>query len=423
MDGNGTYGYLPLQSALGLICLIGLAWLVSENRAAVRWRIPVAGVGIQLVLALLLLKVPPMQQFFVALNHAVLALQQATETGSTFVFGYLAGGPLPFEERQPGASFILAFRALPLIIFVSALTALLTYWRILPWIVRGFAALLAKTLGIGGAIGLGTAANVFVGMVEAPLFIRPYLRNLTRSELFVLMSAGMATIAGTVLILYATILAHTIPDAVGQLLTASIISAPAAIMISLILVPETGTPTPGSLAVERGALSSMDAVAMGTQHGLQLFLNVIAMLLVLVALVSLANAILGLLPLWGGEPFSLQRLLGLAMAPLAWLLGIPWSEATAAGALLGIKTVLNELLAYTALAELPEDTLSARSRLIMTYALCGFANLGSLGIMIAGLTTMAPERRSEILELGMKSILAGTLATCCTGAVVGAIAW
>ncbi len=408
-----------LQSAFGLLAFVAIAWALSENRRAANIRVAVAGVTAQLIIAALLLKLPPLEAALSALNALVLMLQTATEAGTSFVFGYLGGGPLPFEESQPGASFVLAFRALPLIIVISALTAVLTYWRILPWIVRGFARLLEKFLGVGGAVGLGTAANVFVGMVEAPLFIRPYLATLSRSELFVIMVSGMATIAGTVLVLYATIIAPVIPNAVGNLLTASLISAPAAITVALLMIPPTRAPTAGHLMAERGANSTMDAITRGTRSGLELFLMVIAMLLVLVALVFLVNALLTLLPDVGSQPLSLQRLLGYAMAPVCWLMGVPWSEAFTAGALMGVKTVLNEFLAYLQLAALPPGALSDRSELIMTYALCGFANFGSLGILIGGLSTMVPERRDEIVQLGLRSIVAGTLATCCTGAVVG----
>ncbi len=408
-----------LQSAFGLLVLTGVAWAISENRRGVQWKVPLVGIALQLAIAFVLLKSPPLKLFFSALNDAVVALQKATESGTSLVFGYLGGGPLPFEETQPGASFILAFRALPLVIVISALTAVLTYWRILPWIVRGFALLLEKSLGIGGAVGLGTAANIFVGMAEAPLFIRPYLRALTRSELFVLMAAGMATIAGTVLVLYATIIGDTIVDAAGQLLTASVINATAAVTIAKLMVPESGVPTALELNIASTTRSVMDAITTGTQNGLQLLLNIAAMLVVLVALVHLCNGLLSLLPEFGGSPITLERLLGYLMAPVTWLMGVSWSEATTAGALMGTKTVLNEFVAYLQLAQLPQEVLSDRSRLIMSYALCGFANFGSLGIMIGGLTTMVPERREEIVGLGPKSIVAGTLATCCTGAVVG----
>jgi len=408
-----------LHSAAGLVAILALAWALSEDRRRASLRGAAVGVAVQIALAALLLRLPPLKAAFAAFNDAVLALQRATEAGSSFVFGWLGGGPLPFEATRPGADFLLAFRALPLVIVVSALTALLSYWRILPAIVRGFSWALERTMGVGGAVGLSTAANVFVGMVEAPLFIRPYLHALTRSELFVVMVAGMAGIAGTVLAIYASFLAAIVPDAAGHLVVASLISAPAAIAIARLMVPETGSSTAGDLVPEPDAASAMDAVTKGTASGLQLYLNIVAMLLVLVALVALVNAGLGLLPDVAGAPLSLQRAFGWVMAPLAFAMGIPWAEAATAGGLLGVKTALNEFIAYLQLSQLPPEALSPRSRLIMTYALCGFANFGSLGIMIGGLAAMVPERRAEIAALGLKSIVAGTLATCSTGAVVG----
>lgn len=412
-----------LHGLFGLFVLLALAWLVSEDRRGISHvKTALIGAAIQIAVALFLLKLPVMQAAFVGLNDGVVALQEATQSGSAFVFGYLGGGPLPFEETQPGASFILAFRALPLVIVISALTALLTYWRVLPWLVRGFATALERTMGVGGAVGLGTAANIFVGMVEAPLFVRRYLARLSRSELFMLMTAGMATVAGTVLILYATFAGAAIPNAIGHLLTASIISAPAAITVAKLMLPQSGPPTAAELEPEPGITSSMDAITQGTANGLKLFLSIIAMLLVFVSLVHLANAILGLLPELAGSALTFQRILGWLMAPVCWLMGVPWNEAVTAGALMGVKTILNEFIAYVQLSNLPPDSLSQRSELIMIYALCGFANFGSLGIMLGGLTTMVPERRREIVGLGMKSILSGTIATCCTGAVVGIVA-
>jgi CNT family concentrative nucleoside transporter len=307
------------------------------------------------------------------------------------------------------------------VLVMSVLTTLLFYWKILPPIVHGMAWLLERTLGVGGAVGLSTAANVFLGMVEAPLFIRPYLKQLTRSELFLVMTGGMAGIAGTVLVLYATLLSPVLPDAAAHFVIASVLGAPAAILISLIMVPETEPRRTGGALddPEHIASSSMDAVVKGTTAGLELLLNIIAMLIVLVALVYLANAMLGLLPQIGGAPVSLQRMLGYAMAPVCWLLGLPWDQAVTAGALMGIKTVLNELIAYVELSRLAPGALDPRSKLIMLYAMCGFANFGSLGIMLGGLGTMAPERREEIASLGLKSIVSGTLTTCLMGAVVG----
>lgn len=410
-----------IQSIAGLLVFAGIAWCMSENRKQVSLKIPIIGIGIQLVVGLILLKLPIFREFFLLLNRLVLSLQAATTEGTSFVFGYLGGADLPFKESFPGASFILAFRALPLVLLMSALSALLFYWKILPIVVRAFSWALQKTMGVGGAEGLGVSANIFVGMVESPLFIRPYLEKMTRSEIFTLMTCGMATIAGTVMVLYASILSDKIPDVMGHILTASIISVPAAVTISKIMVPETGEPTGGRLTAPDQASSSMDAITKGTLQGVELLLNIIAMLVVLVALVYFVNLILGLLPDIGGAPITLQRMLGMVMAPVVWLMGVPWQEATTAGALMGTKTILNELLAYIDLSRLAPDALSPRSLLIMTYAMCGFANPGSLGIMIGGLGTMAPGRRPEIVALGLRAVIAGTLATSMTGAVVGII--
>jgi len=309
------------------------------------------------------------------------------------------------------ASFILAFRALPLVLVVSALSALLFHWRVLPAVVRAISWLLERSMKVGGAVGLATAANVFVGMVEAPLVVKPWLARVSRGELFAIMACGMASIAGTVLFLYASILGRILPDAVAHLLIASIVSAPAALVVSFLMVPPEGEATGGRLELESDAAGSMDALTRGTLEGAQLLLNIIAMLVVFVALVTLANLMIA--------PYTLQGLLGWALAPLAWLAGVPWAEAGAGGMLLGTKTVLNELVAYLEMSKMTE--LSARSRLLLTYALCGFANFGSLGIMIGGMSTMCPERRAEIVALGFKSIVAGTLATCLTAATVGLI--
>lgn len=410
------------QAILGIFALTAFAWLVSENRRQVKPKDIVIGIALQFVLALLMLKIPIFRYAFEFLNRAVFLLEEATKAGTSFVFGYIGGGPLPFDPKTPGATFIFALQALPIVLVVSALSSVLFYWRILPLVVKAFSRMLEKTMGIGGAVGLGAAANVFLGMVEAPLFVRPYLMMMTRSELFITMSCGMAGIAGTVMVLYASILRSVIPDAIGHILVVSIISIPAAIMISLIMIPEEGRLTSGEIVPPRQATSTMDAVTHGTIEGVQLLINIVSMLVVLVALVYIVNSFLVLLPEFGGKPLSLQRLLGYVMAPVVWLIGIPWPEAQTAGSLMGTKTVLNELIAYVELAQLPPDALSPKSRLIMIYAMCGFANLGSLGIMIGGLGSMAPERREEIVALGFKSILAGTLATCMTGAIVGIIA-
>src|SRR5438876_6483898 len=414
---------LQLQSAFGVLALLAIAWALGENRRAVSLRQMAVGLAATVVTALVMLKMPGTTGVFAGLNNAVDAIAAATRAGTSFVFGYLGGGTLPYELKVPGAEFVLALQALPVVLVMSVLTTLLFYWRVLPPVVRGFARLLERTLGVGGAVGLSTAANIFLGMVEAPLFIRPYLAQLTRSELFVVMTGGMAGIAGTVLVIYATILAPVVPNVAAHLVIASVLGAPAAILVSLIMVPETAERRTGGALTEPApvAASSMDAIVKGTAAGLELLLNICAMLIVLVALVHLVNAMLGALPEVGGSPISLQRMLGIVMAPVCWLMGIPWQQAVTAGGLMGIKTILNEFIAYVELAKLPADGLDDRSRVIMLYAMCGFANFGSLGIMIAGLATMAPERRDDVISLGGKSIVSGTLATCVIGAIVGVL--
>ncbi len=410
-----------LQSLLGIVVILSIAWLLSEHRTRVNWRLVLTGLALQTAIALLLLKVPVSQQAFLSLNHVIMALDESTQAGTSFVFGYLGGGDPPFEVTSQSSTLILAFRGLPVLLIISALSSLLFYWKVLPAVVRGFSTVLQKTMRIGGAEGLGVGGNIFMGMVEAPLLIRPYVTQLTRSELFTIMTCGMATIAGTVMVLYANMLSSVIPNSMGNILTASVMNAPAAIIISKLLIPETAVLTPAEIVDPDPAHNSMDAITRGTIRGVQLLINIIAMLLVLVALVYLANKILGLVPWFGSSPLTLQGILGTVLAPLAWLLGVPWREAATAGQLLGTKTILNELVAYLDMSRLPQGALSTRSLLIMTYALCGFANPGSLGIMIGGLGTMAPDRRGEIVELGLRSIVAGTLSTCLTGALVGVI--
>ena len=400
-----------IQGLAGIAGLLLLAWILSERRSAVPWRAVIAGVALQMVRALLLLKIPYVKDLFLLLNDLLSSLEKATQAGTSLVFGYLGGGPSPFAVTEASATFVLAFRALPIVLVMSAISALLFHWGVLQWIVRGISWLLERTMGVGGVVGLSTAANVFVGMVEAPLFVRPWLARVTRGELFAIMACGMASIAGTVLFLYASILGKVLPDAVAHLLIASIVSAPAALVVSFLMVPPEGDATGGKMDLKSEAASSMDALTQGTLGGAQLLVNIVAMLIVFVALVTLVNLAIA--------PYTLQGALGWALAPLAWLAGVPWSEAQAAGALLGTKTVLNELIAYLDLVNAPG--LSDRSRLLMTYALCGFANFGSLGIMIGGMSTMCPERRPEIVSLGLKSIVAGTLATCLTAATVGLI--
>lgn len=408
-----------LQACLGLACFIAVAWLISEKRH-LSWRLILGGLLFQVALAALVFQWPWLAEKAAALNGLVTTLQSATEAGSSLVFGYLGGGPAPFETVTPGNSWILAFRGLMLIPVLGALSALLFHWRIMPLLVRGFARLLGWTFGMSGALGFGVAANVFMGMVESPLAIRPYLQKMPRSDLFVLMVTGMSTVAGTVLVLYATFMSAHLDNALLHLLTASFMSCPASILLARLAVPpESESLQDTHVPAGQTYHGSLDAIASGTQQGMQLFFNVLFILVAMTALVYLGNAVLGLLPPVGDEPLTFQRLLGWLFMPVAWLLGIPWTECAQAGSLLGTKVVLNELLAFLDLSQLPPETFSPRSRIILVYALCSFANFGSLGIMIAGLNSMIPERRQEILALGGRSLLLGFLAGCMTGAVAG----
>ena len=423
---------VTLQALFGLVVFIGIAVLFSEQRRMLNWQLLASGLGLQFLVAFVMFRFELLQALLNALNQVVVAIADATETGSLFVFGYLGGDPsnvaYPFSVDNPEATVILAFRILPLILIFTVLSAILWHFRILPLIVRGFSVVLRRAMGVSGAVGFSAAANIFIGMVESPALIRPYIKGLTRSELFVVMSCGMATIAGTVMVLYSVILGEVIDNALGHILTASVISAPAAIMLALIMVPATPKDSAKIAGGDVVDISTdyhnvMDAIVRGTSDGLKLMVNVGAMLLVFIALVALFNSALLLVPYSSNDPLTLQTILGWMFAPLVWLMGIPWQEAQLAGTLMGIKTALNELLAFLALVDLPAESLSDKSTIIMTYALCGFANFGSLGIMIAGLTGMCSERTREIVALAPKSLISGTLATCMTGTIAGLLSF
>ena len=414
---------LVVQALFGIVVFVAIAVVFSEQRTLPGWRLLVAGLGLQFLFAFAVFNLNFLQQMLSLINRGVNAVVNATESGTLFIFGYLGGDPLnvdyPFSISEPGATMILAFRILPLVLMFTVLSAILWHYRVLPVIIKGFSLVLRKSLNVSGAVGFSSAANIFIGMVESPALIRPYIAVLTRSELFVVMSCGMATIAGSVMVFYSIILQGTLDDPLGHIITASVISAPAAIMIALIIVPQKTAATSEEIQLSVEYKSLMDAITKGTYDGVRLMVSVGAMLLVLVALVALLNSLFSLIPFPGDDPLTLQRLFGYVFAPLTWLMGIPWSEAQISGSLMGTKTALNELLAFLALAELPAGSLSEKSTIIMTYALCGFANFGSLGIMIAGLSGMCPERATEIVELAPKSLISGTLATCMTGAIAG----
>ncbi len=408
-----------LQSLLGIFVLIAIAWGLSENRRAFSWRMAGGTVLPQAGVALLLLKVPLARDALYGLNAVVTALTAATNAGTGFVFGYLGGGPAPFAVTAPLNMVNLAFSILPLVMVIAALSAILWYWRITPAIVNAMAAVLKRTFGLGGAVGLSAAATVFLGNIEGPLVIRPHLARLARTELFILMTVGLSVIAGTVFVLYATILAPKLPGALGHLLVASLMSLPGGILMARIMVPgpaETDL-TPGEEG--QSYRSTMDAMARGTEDGLKLYLQIIAMLVVTTALVALVNIMLAQLPAVFGAPLTLERMLGWLFSPLVWLLGVPWSQAPLAGGLMGIKVILNELIAYLHLAALPGGALDPRSTQIMVYAMCGFANVASVGILIAGLTALIPQRRDEVVSLAPRALVAGVLASCLTGAMIG----
>lgn len=406
---------LQVQSGLGLLALALLAWALGGFQRGVSWRVVVAGLALPVLFAALLLYIPPLRAGFALLGQAVEALATATRAGTSLVFGYLGGGPLPFPEPFPGAGFILFFQGLPLVLVVGALAAVLYHWRVIPVVVQALARLLTRAFGLSGATGFATAANVFVGMVEAPLLVRPWLAQLSTSQLFVVMTAGLATIAGNMLVVYAVIVAPVVPDAAGQLLTASLISAPAAVLVALLMRPgDAASVVEQATAAPRLYDSTMEALVRGAQDGLTLLLGIMAMLIVFVALVALAN--MALEPLTG---LTLQRIFATLFWPLAFAMGIPAESAGVVAASLGTKLVVNEFVAFLELAQSGGLGLTERSRLILTYALCGFTNFASLGIMLGGMVAMCPERRPDIVKLGLPALLAATIACCMTGAVVG----
>ena len=414
---------IPFQGVLGILAILLLAWLVG-GRQKLSWKIIATGLGLQFVLAALLLKVGPFRAALLVLNRGIEAVIRATKTATAYVFGFVGGGPAPFDVTNSGAVSSLAFMALPIVLVLSVLSALLWHWRVIPLIVSGFSRVLQKSFGLSGEIGFAAAASIFFGQVEAPLLIRAYLNAMSKAELFILMTCGMATVAGTVMGLYASLLTGVIDTPLSHILIASVISAPAAIMLAIMIKPLDNSITLSVEDVSERADKvihydgNMDAIMQGTMIGLKMLVNIVATLIVFVALAALVDEMLSLLPAIQGQPVTLARISGVVFAPLMWLIGIPWQEANIAGQLMGTKTILNEFIAFVNLQSAP---LSDYSRLIMTYALCGFANLGSVGIMIAGLMTICPGRIRDIIAMSPLSILSGTLATSMTAAIVGLI--
>jgi len=413
---------LVIQSLLGLAVFTAIPYFLSENRNLANLKRLMAGICLQAILAITFLKLPFLRQIFASLNDLVLILERAATDGGSFMFGYLGGGTLPFAEMVSGKSYIIAFRVMPIVLVMSAVSAVLFHWGVIQFLVRIFSSLLQKTLKISGIQGLSVSSSVFLGIVETPLFMRPYVNKMSRSTLFTMMTAAMATVAGTVMVLYAGILKTAVPDAMSHILVASIISAPAAVVIAHLWIPETARPEEEDryLPVPESS-STMDALIRGTNDGMQLAIGIVGMIIVLFSFISLANQLLAFFPTGSDQPLTIEYLASLPFRPIVWLMGIPWSEAPVAARLMGIKTVLNEFVSYQRLAETPVEALCEKSRIILTYAMCGFANLASLALLTGSLTLMAPERRHEISVLGLRSILAGTLATCMTGAIISLI--
>ncbi|KQP45954.1 Na+ dependent nucleoside transporter [Brevundimonas sp. Leaf280] len=416
------FSLLNLQSLLGLVVIVAVCWAISENRKAFPWRLTIGAILVQAGLVLALFAIPGSQAVLAAVTGAVDGLAVATTEGTKFVFGYLAGGDQPYAVSNQGALFTFAFQVLPLILVISALSALLWHWKILKWITLGFGFLFQKTMGLGGASALAVAANIFLGMIESPIVIRAYLDKLTRSEIFLMMVVGLATVAGSTMVAYATILSPVLPNAAGHVLVASIVSAPAGVLLARIIIPEKEG-MGGAVADYDSALkydSAIDAIVKGTSDGLMVVLNISAVLIVFVALVALVNVMLGGFVVFDA-PLTVERMLGWIFAPVAWLIGVEWKDADVAGWLLGVKLTLTEFVAFIDLGKVPAAEMTERTRMLMTYALCGFANIGSVGITVTGLSVLMPERREEVLGMVWKGLFAGFLATLMTAAIVGAM--
>ncbi|WP_419254823.1 NupC/NupG family nucleoside CNT transporter [Caulobacter sp. ErkDOM-YI] len=411
-----------VQALAGLALTLALCWLVSENRKRFPWVLAIGAIVVQVGLVLLLFGLPQAQTLLRGVNGAVEGLSASTQAGTMFIFGFLAGGDQPYPVSNPGLGFIFAFRVLPVILVVCALSALLWHWKILKWAAQGFGFVFQKTLGLRGPPALATAATIFMGQIEGPIFIRAYLDKLSRSELFMLIAVGMACVSGSTMVAYVTILADVLPNAAAHVLTASIISAPAGVLLARIIVPADPMEKVSSLDLnidDKTYGSSIDAVMKGTTDGLQIALNIGATLIVFVALATMVDKGLAALPEVGGQPLSIARGLGVVFAPLAWSMGIPWKEAGTAGGLLGVKLILTEFTAFIQMSQTGAALLDERTRMIMTYALCGFANIGSVGMNVAGFSVLVPERRQEVLGLVWKAMMAGFLATCLTGSLIG----
>jgi CNT family concentrative nucleoside transporter len=417
------FGPENAQSLAGVALVLAACWAVSEDRSRFPWKLAIGAVLVQALLVLALFGLPALRSGLQGVGVVVDGLASSTQAGVAFVFGFLAGvDPQPYALSNPGALFVFAFRVLPVILVVCALAALLWHWKILVWVTRGFGMVFERTMGLRGPPALATAATVFMGQVEGPIFIRSYLPNLSRSELFMLIAVGMACVSGSTMVAYATILKDVLPNAAAHVLTASIVSAPAGVLLARIIVPRDSAIESAQSydpAAAKRYDSSIDALIKGTTDGLQIVMNVGATLIVFVALVAMLNLILGAIGDRLGYQLSVEAGLGLIFAPLAWCIGVPWRDAPTAGSLLGVKLVLTEFTAFIRMGAIPVAGMDERSRVLMTYALCGFANIASVGINLAGYSVLAPERRNEIVGMVWKAMMAGFLATCLTASIVG----
>ena len=420
------WGWDNLRALIGIIVLVAIAWALSERKKSFPVKVVVGAIGLQFAFALLFFGVPKLFGFHSLFgqgegaNPIIATLQDATLKGTSFVFGYVGdAGSFPVEGQAKAPIFF--FQLLPMIIVVASLSAILWHWRILRYVTRFFAMVFSRTMGLSGATSLAVSANVFMGMTEAPILVRPYIKNMSRSEIFILMTTGFATIAGSVLVLYVTMLQGVMDNALPQLLAASFMAAPAAVALALTMVPEENKADAEAEEPVFEYQSTMDAFAKGATDGLAVVFNIATMLIAALALLHIVNVGLASLPDVGGASLSLERILGWIFSPLMYAIGIPLEEATRAGSLMGVKTVLTEFIAFDRLSQVSATELSDRSRIILAHAICGFANFGSMGILIGGLSIIEPLKRNVFLELAWKTLIAGTLATCLSGAVVAAL--
>ena len=409
------------RALLGVVVFLGIGWLLSENRRALPWRPVLVGLACQITLAILLTKVPAITAGFAAATHAVDALQAASRAGSSFMFGYLGGGRAPFSMADPSAAFIFAFQALPAILLVGALSALLWHWKVLIFIVRAAAWAFGKLFGVSGPVGVSTSACVFLGMVEAPLLIKPFLPRLTRAELFIIMVDGLSVIGGSMMIVLGSLIAAKVPNAFSHLLIASLISTPMAIGMARLIIPGEASESHEAIVLASPYRSSLEALTFGTLDAVKMVLNIAGLLIVFVGLIALINMGLAAVP-HTGAPLTLGGILGWLLTPIVWLTGAPLSDLQTVGSILGTKVAANEVVAYSDMMALPPGALSDKSLLILTYALGSFGNVGSVAILIGSLSSMAPEKVGEVVELGFKALAAAFLTTCLTATIMGVIA-